>query len=868
GVPALVGPNGCGKSNVSDAVRWVLGEQRARVLRGNKMEEIIFQGSIGRKPTNVAEVSLYFENEQGVLPVPYNEVVVTRRLTRSGQSDYLINNNAVRLRDVQDLLRGTGLGSDAGVVIEARMIDRLLSDKAEERRSLFEEAAGIGLYRDRRSSTERRLDRTADDLQRLEDLISEIRTQVRSLARQKGKAERHKRFVEERFQIVMTLARHDFAAFDDKRKELRSTLDQLKERAPQLAERQQVLERERDQRIQERASAQVRRSELDRRVADLRVEIEKLEGDINLAAERLKYSNERRERAEEEKLEAENLGGRALREHEAAAEELNAARNQLESVQTELNLRSASEDESRSRVHGQRDKVRGLGDRLQELAERGRSLAGERKALESELGDLQSELSRAEERRAKAKAEQSDRKQIEKRAAREKQTQDDAAQRAATELERCRHAVASARETAAAVDIERRSVAQQAAQVEARLEALGELERKRVGLAPGARALMEARDIFGPGAVKGPLSDFLTISPDRAGAVERVLGDWLHAVVVDDANTVDEIRHWHKEHDPGPLVLLPCDVGPKTDGTVDPELSVEAAPPADVWVASFLGGISVPDATTHIKSNGAVFLVGSKEAGGLLSRRAELDQLTQQTHELSLRLTDLERKTGDTAATLAAAEAELTGVSHAFDEARQAQRDASARWEDAERDRLRAEREASDAGEAEDRLRARIEDREARLKEIAIAATQAEQERVQVESSLVEQKAHLEELERDQESAQEKRVHWQVEEAQMSAREQAARDRMERAAEAVSHHERQAQSLGEEIDSLGAETERLIAQQVEWKDALAERRIAIQEIESAGEGAARDVDSSEHTLQHTDDALEEVRQLRSDNLQQ
>src|SRR3989304_4651485 len=144
GVTAIVGPNGCGKSNVSDAVRWVLGEQSARLLRGGKMEDVIFQGSAGRRPVNLTEVSLYLDNSEGDLPIPYQEVVITRRLSRSGQSEYLLNATPVRLRDIQDLLRGTGLGGGTGVVIEARMVDLLLSDRAEERRSLFEEAAGGG----------------------------------------------------------------------------------------------------------------------------------------------------------------------------------------------------------------------------------------------------------------------------------------------------------------------------------------------------------------------------------------------------------------------------------------------------------------------------------------------------------------------------------------------------------------------------------------------------------------------------------------------------------------------------------------------------------------------------------------------------
>src|SRR4029077_14577354 len=214
GVTAIVGPNGCGKSNISDAVRWVLGEQSPRLLRGGKMEDVIFQGSTGRRPVNVAEVSLVFDNSDGILPLAYQEVVVTRRLSRSGQSEYLLNRSPVRLRDIQDLLRGTGLGAGAAVVMEARMIDELLSEKAEERRALFEEAAGIGLYRDRKKSTERRLEETAADLARLDDLIAEVQTQVRSLARQRGKAERYTTMVEERFGVALTLVRRELEDVD------------------------------------------------------------------------------------------------------------------------------------------------------------------------------------------------------------------------------------------------------------------------------------------------------------------------------------------------------------------------------------------------------------------------------------------------------------------------------------------------------------------------------------------------------------------------------------------------------------------------------------------------------------------------------
>ncbi|HJP60640.1 MAG TPA: AAA family ATPase, partial [Gemmatimonadaceae bacterium] len=232
GVTAIVGPNGCGKSNVSDAVRWVLGEQRARALRGAKMEEVIFQGSSARRAVNVAEVSLHFENDDGALDIPFREVVITRRLSRSGESDYFLNGSACRLRDIHDMVRGTGLGADSGVVIESKMIDALLSDRPDDRRELFEEAAGIGLYRDRKRSAERRLEETTADLARIDDLITEVQSQVRSLARQRKRAERHAELTARRFTLEVAHAAREMSAWRDELSHLEQRVTLLRTEVP------------------------------------------------------------------------------------------------------------------------------------------------------------------------------------------------------------------------------------------------------------------------------------------------------------------------------------------------------------------------------------------------------------------------------------------------------------------------------------------------------------------------------------------------------------------------------------------------------------------------------------------------------------
>ena len=343
----------------------MLGEQSARLLRGGKMEDVIFQGSAARRPVNVTEVSLFLDNTDGDLPIAYREVVVTRRLSRSGQSDYLLNGSPVRLRDIQDLLRGTGLGSDAGVVIEAKMIDLLLSDRADERRSLFEEAAGIGLYRDRKHSTERRLEETAVDLQRVEDLIAEVQSQIRSLARQRGKAERHVKLTEEKFAVQLTLARRLLERLSEEvaghggalRGADRSCCPP---RAPASADAEQRREEAARVRARPRRASAPRSRGGSRRV---RVELGKLDGDLALAAERLANAHDAPAPAAEERAVQVRLRAQqAPREQEAATARSRRRRRRARADpgRSWPDAPSAEED-VRRRLTEQREQVRAAG---------------------------------------------------------------------------------------------------------------------------------------------------------------------------------------------------------------------------------------------------------------------------------------------------------------------------------------------------------------------------------------------------------------------------------------------------------------------------------------------------------------------------
>src|SRR4029079_193547 len=340
GVTAIVGPNGCGKSNVSDAVRWVLGEQRARLLRGAKMEEVIFQGSSARRSVNVAEVSLHFDNSEGQLPIAFKEVVITRRLSRSGESDYLLNRSPCRLRDIHDLLRGTGLGGDSGVVIEEKAIDALLSDRPDDRRELFEEAAGVGLYRDRRRSTERRLEETTLDLARIDDLIGEVQSQVRSLARQRKRAERHAELMSRRFSVELTLASREMQAWHAELGTLEGRVAELRDTVPTAEADVSEHEVRRDFAHSSRTAAEAQRAELARLAGAQRESTQRLRAEIAVAEERQRNALMRRQRAEEEQREGEAIGERVQADRERAAAERTRLEDEVRQAGEELGRRA------------------------------------------------------------------------------------------------------------------------------------------------------------------------------------------------------------------------------------------------------------------------------------------------------------------------------------------------------------------------------------------------------------------------------------------------------------------------------------------------------------------------------------------------
>jgi chromosome segregation protein len=312
GITSIVGPNGCGKSNIIDALRWVLGEHSARHLRGGVMDDLIFQGSETRPPVAICDVELTFAVERGALASPYhelNEISIRRRLTREGGSDAFINGKMVRIKDIVDLFLDTGISTRAYAIVEQGSIARMVTAKPDERRLIFEEAAGVMKYRSRRREAERRMKDTRQNLDRAVDLLEEVRAQCRSLKQQASRAERFKKLQDEftRMQSVSLGLRYQElqAGFRDSELELAQACSLEAEAARQLAAAEKTVAVTRERLVNHENEAQIVQDQLrqaERQRADLQQQAERMAGERRLLAERIITLKGRIEDAQQQQL--------------------------------------------------------------------------------------------------------------------------------------------------------------------------------------------------------------------------------------------------------------------------------------------------------------------------------------------------------------------------------------------------------------------------------------------------------------------------------------------------------------------------------------------------------------------------------------
>ena len=557
-ITAIVGPNGSGKSNVSDAIRWVMGEQSSKSLRGAKMEDVIFGGTEKRSQMGFAQVTLVLDNTEHIFPrMEESEVAVTRRYYRSGESEYYINKQSVRLRDVNELFMDTGMGREGYSIVGQGKIDEILSVKSADRREIFEEAAGISKFRHRKEETERKLERTEENLVRINDKIAELELQVGPLRSQAEKAKKYLILRDELRTLEISVwlenldkiktdsikLNTDYALAQQELERANAALDELYAASEQFAEKAHANDMEQERLRTECAELDAKRNEEDAAVAVLRTGIEHNRASIKRVENDLRDQSGRAEsltaqiaakhaRIEELAAQAEELE-EELRAFLAQAEELARTAGEAGSEVEALRAREAL---AASDAADCRADVSAMNAGLAELSER-------RAALEAESESVDGQLT--EKRRAASAS---------RRALEEAQEEADAVRNIISGHTLKMEGRVKREETARQKSID---LTMEKNNLDSRIHLLSEMEKEYEGFNKAVRLIMQAAEKNTLRGVHGPVANLMTTDKRYAVAIEIALGAGMQNVVVDREEDAKSAINFLKQRDGGRATFLP-----------------------------------------------------------------------------------------------------------------------------------------------------------------------------------------------------------------------------------------------------------------------------------------------------------------------
>jgi len=881
GITAIVGPNGCGKSNIGDAIRWVLGEQRPTAIRGAKMEEAIFQGTVGRRPVNRGSVALTVSNADGSLPVPFEEVEVGRQVFRDGGSEYSINRTPCRLRDVVDLCRDTGLGANAYAIIENRMIDAILSDRAEERRGLFEEAAGIGKYKDRRKAATRRLERAEMDLQRLDDVIAEVQTKVRSLARQKGKAERYAEFRSRRLSVEVAVVGHQLRTLRERLEGVERDLQGDLVSAESMVAELRTAETQFETLRIEEVEAEKARSAAAGALQTIREQLVTWERDLAVADERAAYAERRLAQIDRERGDARELAASLSTEERDLSATREGAAADLERSRGVAAAHAQEVQEVRTRLLEARGRLEAVELRGRELVRRGAQLEGDADAAAAQAEELERRIANVggELESTSAEITQLD-AQGDLFSSRVEGLME-ALAAAGVRLEDRLREQQSARAEYEAARASEREAADAEAAIAARKSALEGLEREREGLEPVVRAALARGDA----GVLGTLSDFIDAPAGVTEAAEAYLGSLADALVVRDRGAVERTLRWFGAEwgGGGGLALLPLDRVPARAATASGGLLARVRPTGEggAWVRALLDGVELSDVSAQgkpVTESGGIVRVGDPARGsGVLERREELRAVAA-AHDIAMakhREAVARREAAERALSAAEGNVEAARLERrgAEDEHREvsgelaAQADLRGRMHRV-RDDLARQVEGAKAA----RTRALEREKESRDFRAALLAQE-----LSLDTERQAVRGHLDSVQEEWESARAQEARLAVEVARLEGDVARLSERLEgvttaraRAEERVAGLDREETELREELAKArqvraegDAATERLFGERTQAEDVLRERDEALQSVAAAlavAERRVREARTEERAASDRRHALELERQ--------
>ena len=559
GITGILGPNGCGKSNIVDAFRFVLGEQSSRAMRGKKIEDFIFCGTEKRRPLSYCEVILTFDNSDGRLLSPFSEVSVARRAYRSGESEYLINKNPCRLKDILELFRDTGIGREGYSIIGQGRVSEILSDRSSERRAVFEEAAGIAKYRARKEEAERRLAAAQKNLVRLNDILSELETRLEPLRVQSETAAEYLKLRDELKDIEINLFIYQYDRSSEKIKSLNETAQQLDESiAQQTAAEASYAAGCNEAEAEERKLSAVI-SGLSQELVSLSTAVESVSGNEKLLNERINAFKQEIERRNEQKKQfeqsvnsnsdeltelektlkdASDKNATLSAELERITDSISQLENDIEEKEEQLEIREQAMMDEMNRISDARIRISRLETMRASLNERAETLAADKLAYSSEAQKLSDELNETNEalssvRSEKAETEAKRREQINK--------------------------VNSINSELLLAMRQARQKEDELNSIRSRVKVLSEMKRAHEGYYASVRRLLNdaERNTELKRRIHGVVAELISVPKEYEAAIEMSLGSALQDIIVSDEQDAKAVIKYLRDHDYGRATLLP-----------------------------------------------------------------------------------------------------------------------------------------------------------------------------------------------------------------------------------------------------------------------------------------------------------------------
>lgn len=557
GVTAVVGPNGSGKSNISDAIRWVLGEQSAKSLRGGKMEDIIFAGTSTRKPLNFAEVTLVLDNSCGSLPIDYEEVSITRRVYRTGDSEYLINKQKVRLKDVVDLIMDTGIGHDSLSIISQDKVKAIVEARVEDRRVIIEEAAGVLKYKMRKKEATRKLESTSDNLSRVQDIIFELEDQVEPLRKQSEQAEKYMVLKQECSDSEISVLAYDIKTLNDQMERSKKERKDVEFEHVSINAKIANDERRRDTLKQNQQAQERQLEQLQADLVETSEWIQKLQGQRDVLKERHKNASSNKEELAEQQAQLESRLETSQVELKTAEEAMTKTKTLLETKQSQLQKVSEEYQHLEENLKIQLDTTR---DAYFEDVNRLASVKNQYIAINQQIKRTETTLERINEDEEKALLDR-DALVQEQETFKAQYGKFETSLKEKRDLYQQLYKEHQQRLKQAEMETNRhRHLTHQLDKMNNRLQWLEDAQKDFSGFNEGVKKILKAREQGQVSGIEGAVAELVTVPKELELAMDVVLGPVMQQIVTTNDDSAKKAIDFLKKHHAGRATFLPLNV--------------------------------------------------------------------------------------------------------------------------------------------------------------------------------------------------------------------------------------------------------------------------------------------------------------------